>query len=92
MAATRILSVIGRKGAGKTTLIIALAGEFTRKGRRVMTIKHARQPVAVDKADSDSYRLFHEAASWGPASSARLPILAGIWLPERRRATSSVTW
>ncbi len=63
MAATRILSVIGRKGAGKTTLIIALAGEFTRKGRRVMTIKHARQPVAVDKADSDSYRLFHEAKS-----------------------------
>ena len=35
MAGTRILSVIGRPGAGKTTLISALVSEFGRKGRKV---------------------------------------------------------
>ncbi len=63
MAETRIISVIGHKQAGKTTLAIALAAEFIRKGRRVMTIKHARQPVEVDRPGSDSYRLFHEGKS-----------------------------
>ncbi len=60
MADTRILSVIGRKGAGKTTLVVALASEFIRKGRRVMTIKHAGHPADVDRPDHDSYRHFHE--------------------------------
>lgn len=63
MAETRIISVIGQKQAGKTTLAIALAAEFIRKGRRVMTIKHALQPVEVDRPGSDSYRLFHEGKS-----------------------------
>lgn len=63
MAETRIISVIGQKHAGKTTLTIALAAEFIRKGRRVMTIKHARQPVEVDRPGSDSDRLFHEGKS-----------------------------
>jgi molybdopterin-guanine dinucleotide biosynthesis protein B len=63
LAETRLISVIGQKHAGKTTLAIALAAEFVRKGRRVMTIKHARQPVEVDRPGSDSYRLFHEGKS-----------------------------
>jgi len=60
VAETRILSVIGRKHAGKTTLLVALAAEYTRKGRRVMTIKHATHPTAVDQPGSDSYKHFHE--------------------------------
>jgi molybdopterin-guanine dinucleotide biosynthesis protein MobB len=60
VAETRILSVIGRKHAGKTTLLVALAAEYTRKGRRVMTIKHGTHPSSVDQPDSDSYRHFHE--------------------------------
>lgn len=60
MAAARIFSIIGLKNAGKTTLAVALAGEFVRRGRRVMTIKHAHHPVDVDRAGSDSYRHFHE--------------------------------
>jgi molybdopterin-guanine dinucleotide biosynthesis protein B len=60
VAETRIVSVVGRKDAGKTTLVVALAAEFTRKGRRVMTIKHASHPVDVDRAGTDSYRHFHE--------------------------------
>lgn len=60
MAQTRILSIIGKKNAGKTTLAVALASEYVRKGRRVMSIKHASHPVDVDRPGSDSYRLFHE--------------------------------
>jgi molybdopterin-guanine dinucleotide biosynthesis protein B len=60
VATPRIISVIGRKDAGKTTLVVALASEFIRKGRRVMTIKHADQPVDVDRAGTDSYVQFHE--------------------------------
>jgi molybdopterin-guanine dinucleotide biosynthesis protein B len=52
--------VIGRKHAGKTTLLVALAAEYTRKGRRVMTIKHASHPAAVDQPGTDSHRHFHE--------------------------------
>lgn len=58
--ATRIISVIGRKDAGKTTLAIALAAEYVRKGRRVMTIKHATHPAEIDRPGTDSYRHFNE--------------------------------
>lgn len=60
MAETRIISIIGKKNAGKTTLAVALASEYARKGRRVMSIKHASHPAEVDRPGSDSYRLFHE--------------------------------
>jgi molybdopterin-guanine dinucleotide biosynthesis protein MobB len=60
VAATRILSVIGRKNAGKTTLTVALAGELARRGVRVMTIKHGHHPADVDREGSDSWRHFRE--------------------------------
>lgn len=60
MAETRILSVIGMKASGKTTLIVALASEYVRKGRRVMTMVHAARGVEVDRPGSDSYVHFHE--------------------------------
>ena len=55
-----ILSIIGRKNSGKTSLVIALASELTRRGKRVMTIKHATHPAALDTAGTDTYRHFHE--------------------------------
>jgi molybdopterin-guanine dinucleotide biosynthesis protein MobB len=58
--ATKILSIVGRKNAGKTSLVVALASEFTRRGRRVMTIKHASNPAALDRPGTDTYRHFHE--------------------------------
>jgi len=60
VAAIRLVSVIGRKNAGKTTLTVALAAEFGRRGRRVMTIKHASDPMPLDREGTDSYRHFHE--------------------------------
>jgi len=58
--ATRIISIIGRKNAGKTTLVVALASEFSRRGKRVMTIKHATHPADLDKPGTDTFRHFHE--------------------------------
>ncbi len=60
MAATRIISIIGRKNSGKTTLTVALASELARRGHRVMTIKHADHPADVDREGTDSWRHFHE--------------------------------
>jgi molybdopterin-guanine dinucleotide biosynthesis protein MobB len=60
VASTRILSVIGRKNAGKTTLTVALTAELARRGKRVMTIKHGHHPADVDRPGSDSWRHFHE--------------------------------
>lgn len=60
MAATRIISIIGRKNAGKTTLTVALASELSRRKHRVMTIKHGHHPADVDRPGSDTWRHFHE--------------------------------
>jgi molybdopterin-guanine dinucleotide biosynthesis protein B len=60
VAATRIISIIGRKNAGKTTLIVALAAELARRGHRVMTIKRGHHPADLDREGTDSWRHFHE--------------------------------
>ncbi|MEE8060829.1 MAG: molybdopterin-guanine dinucleotide biosynthesis protein B [Gemmatimonadales bacterium] len=60
MAATRIISIIGKKGAGKTTLAVALSAEFVRRRHRVMSMKHASHPATVDTPGTDTYRHFHE--------------------------------
>ncbi|HEV8150420.1 MAG TPA: molybdopterin-guanine dinucleotide biosynthesis protein B [Gemmatimonadales bacterium] len=61
----RIVSIIGHKNAGKTTLVCALAHEFKRQKRRVGTIKHASHPIEVDRSGTDSWRHFHEGRADG---------------------------
>ncbi len=63
MAGPRLVSVIGRKNAGKTTLAVALVAEFRRRGLRVMTIKHGHHLADVDRAGTDSWRHFHEGGA-----------------------------
>jgi molybdopterin-guanine dinucleotide biosynthesis protein MobB len=60
VASTRIISIIGRKNAGKTTLAVALAAELVRRGHRVMTIKHGHHPADADRPGSDTWRHFNE--------------------------------
>jgi molybdopterin-guanine dinucleotide biosynthesis protein MobB len=60
VAATRIISVVGKKSAGKTTLAVALAAEYVRRGHRVMTMKHASHPATIDTPGTDTYRHFSE--------------------------------
>ena len=70
MAATRIISVIGRKNAGKTTLTVALASELARRGHRVMTIKHGSHTFNIDPSTTDTYRHYHEGRAERVAMSA----------------------
>lgn len=63
MAHTRVISIIGRKDAGKTTLVVALAREFKRRGRRVATLKHGHHPALVDTEGKDTWRHRHEGGA-----------------------------
>src|SRR5213592_2422793 len=55
-----MMSIIGRKNAGKTTLLVALAAELARRKFRVMTIKHGTHPADTDQRGKDSWRHWHE--------------------------------
>lgn len=71
MAGPRVYSIIGHKNAGKTTLMVTLAAEYVRRGKRVMTLKHGHHPADTDRPGSDTYRHFtegkvHRAAIMGP--------------------------
>ena len=60
MAETRVISIVGKKNAGKTTLAVAMAQDFVRRGRSVGTIKHGHHPALVDQEGKDTWRHFHE--------------------------------
>ena len=60
MAATRLISIVGRKNAGKTTLLVALAAELSRRKMRVMTLKHGHHTPSLDTQGTDSWRHWHE--------------------------------
>lgn len=60
MAATRIISIVGKKNAGKTTLVVALAAELVRRKFRVMTLKHGTHSASLDPQGKDTWRHFHE--------------------------------
>ena len=56
-----MISVVGRKNSGKTTLVVALVREFVRRGHRAGTIKHGHHAAVVDQEGKDTWRHFHEA-------------------------------
>ncbi len=55
-----MLCVVGRKHAGKTTLVVQLTAELARRDHRVMTIKHGSHTFNLDPATTDTYRHYHE--------------------------------
>lgn len=57
---TRVVSVVGKKNSGKTTLVVALAQEWARKGYHVATIKHGSHPATLDTKGTDTWRHMHE--------------------------------
>ncbi len=60
MAATRMISIIGRHNAGKTTLLVALSAELARRKFRIMTIKHGTHAATLDTEGKDTWRHWHE--------------------------------
>lgn len=55
-----LLAVVGKKHAGKTTLVVRLTQELTRRGHRVMTLKHGSHTFNLDPAATDTFRHYHE--------------------------------
>jgi len=58
-----VFGITGWKNSGKTTLTCKLVEEFTRRGFRVATLKHAHHLFDVDHEGTDSYR--HRKAGAG---------------------------
>jgi molybdopterin-guanine dinucleotide biosynthesis adapter protein len=58
-----IVGIAGWKNSGKTTLTCRLVEEFTRRGLRVATIKHAHHAFTIDDGATDSAR--HRRAGAG---------------------------
>jgi molybdopterin-guanine dinucleotide biosynthesis protein B len=52
----KIFGISGWKNSGKTGLAVRLVEEFTRRGYRISTIKHAHHDFDIDKVGADSYR------------------------------------
>jgi molybdopterin-guanine dinucleotide biosynthesis protein B len=53
---TPVLGVAGWKNSGKTTLVIRLVEELTRRGWKISTVKHAHHDADVDHPGTDSFR------------------------------------
>ncbi len=58
-----MISIIGRKNAGKTTLLVALAAELARRKFRVMTLKHGTHAADTDQRGKDTWRHWHEGGA-----------------------------
>jgi molybdopterin-guanine dinucleotide biosynthesis protein MobB len=55
-----VVSIIGKKNSGKTTLVVAVAAELKRRGYRVASVKHGHHHFEIDQPGRDSWRHFHE--------------------------------
>ena len=56
MTRPRIFGISGWKNSGKTGLAVRLVTEFTRRGYRISTMKHAHHDFDIDKVGADSFR------------------------------------
>jgi molybdopterin-guanine dinucleotide biosynthesis protein B len=56
MTAPLVFGIAGWKNSGKTGLAVRLVTEFTRRGYRISTIKHAHHDFDIDKVGADSFR------------------------------------
>jgi len=73
-----IVHITGRSRNGKTTLIVELVREITRRGLRVGTLKHSGHDHELDKPGKDSYR--HRQAGAVPAAITT-PGQTAVYLP-----------
>jgi len=51
-----IVSIVGKKHSGKTTLVVKLVAELKRRGWRVATAKHDAHSFEIDHEGKDSWR------------------------------------
>lgn len=52
----RVVSVVGRKNSGKTSLTIKIIKALKKRGYNVATIKHSHHTMEMDKENTDTWR------------------------------------
>ena len=55
-----MISVVGKKNCGKTTVVVAIARELVRDGMRVATLKHGTHGADIDREGTDTWRHYHQ--------------------------------
>jgi molybdopterin-guanine dinucleotide biosynthesis adapter protein len=68
---TPVIGIAGWKKSGKTTLAERLIAEFTRRGLKVASVKHAHHNFQIDDAHTDSARHRRAGASQVAVVSAK---------------------
>ena len=66
-----LFGVVGWKNSGKTTLMVGLIGELSRRGFSVSVIKHAHAKFEIDHEGRDSYKMREAGACQVALSSPR---------------------
>jgi molybdopterin-guanine dinucleotide biosynthesis protein B len=51
-----VVSLVGRSGVGKTTVLEGIIREMKRRGRRIGTVKHDTHGFSMDKPGKDTWR------------------------------------
>ncbi len=52
----KIVSIVGRKNTGKTSLTVKVIEELTRRGHNVASIKHSHHTMEMDKENTDTWK------------------------------------
>jgi len=52
----KIVSIVGRKNTGKTSLTVKVIEELTRRGYNVCSIKHSHHSIEMDKENTDTWK------------------------------------
>ena len=59
---TPVVAVVGRSGAGKTSLLEELLPALSARGLRVAALKHASHGFLADRPGKDSHRIYESGA------------------------------
>ena len=52
----KIVSIVGRKNTGKTSLTVKVIEELTRRGYKVASIKHSHHTMEMDRENTDTWK------------------------------------
>lgn len=52
----KIVSVVGKKNSGKTTLSMKIINELTKRGYNVASVKHSHHLIEMDKENTDTWK------------------------------------
>ena len=52
----KIVSIVGKKNTGKTSLTVKVIEELTKRGYNVASIKHSHHSIEMDKENTDTWK------------------------------------